>query len=626
MVQIAINPNSKIEIEKDTLLDDKTFNLVLNALNNHTVNEILDVFYFLRSNFDHSTALLNLAEIKSNNSSQLENIKIQRIGLMLQHNHNVKDLLSELKHNTEKRVEFLRGVFFISCNQIDDALFTFEKINYKPGIEKCAVLKNLRREMSLSEDPVVKCYFSSKNWANFNEDIKNKDFLYTIGKSKSFDHIDNIDVQIKQIEECIDNKAYTGLITKLLSFIDNGFSSPQIFYDIGKIYHLTDDYEKAIQWYEKSLSLEKVYLPAKFNLARIKNRTIEDKCNYSAVSDFNSIISMKMLNFDVDLNNCTDRIRKICWTIIQARKLNKLAVSEFECLENDVDSVSIENNKALLLTDEKSVKNNEKSIKILENLLKKADSNYLEFIKYNLGILRKDIKLLEECNVPEAQLYIDYFNNNSHTSDLRLKAYITDDINLIQDKNDPFFIIFSGNKLLEEYIKNNDDQILEKAEETFRLNISSPFCINGLALCAVFRNNISAALKLFNQIINDVSGVYKNIALCYLIQKDYQKSMEWLLKGPLDNLSKDDEKILLFLADKTEDLKAIDLLIDRGFESLKKIKALIYLKKGELKNAIDLKVNDQEVLIKINELKDKENERKRKIDELDEYRKKRLQQ
>lgn len=52
------------------------------------------------------------------------------------------------------------------------------------------------------------------------------------------------------------------------------------------------------------------------------------------------------------------------------------------------------------------------------NLLKGAEINYIEYIRYNLGIIKRDIKPLGECIFPEAQLHSDFSNKIKNTSDI----------------------------------------------------------------------------------------------------------------------------------------------------------------------------------------------------------------
>lgn len=625
MVKISLESNREIEIAKDTVLDPETFELVSTALKRHGLEDILDVSYHTRSSYPQAKHFLDMAEEKCSSDIQQENIKIQKAGLMIQHGLDAKHLLEELQPSNDKRVDFLRGMFLLNMNQLEDAKFCFEKICYKNGLERCAVMNGETKDMPASSDPVIKCYSSSKNWKDFDLSIDNNDFLYIIGKSSVFDNKENVDIRIKHIEQEIDGSSDTvvlnGLVDKLNSLVNGGVSSPQILYDIGKVHHILGNYECAVQWYEKALGLDKDYLPAKFNIARIKDEPIDDKHRYIVVQDFNAIVSMKNLVFDVDLHDCSEFVRKLCWVIVQARNMNKSVLAEMESVSRYIDHAAFENNRAILM-------DSSESIGILESLLKSIDFDRSEFVKYNLGILKKDAKLLEGCILAEARLHCDYLNHNVDTQDERLRAYLTGNRSIIHTTDDPFCAIFVGNKLLDEFAGSFylDVGLLDEAEMVFRSSASSPLCINGLGICAAFKGNIAVAIKLFGQITSEFPDALRNLAFCYLLQKDYDRAVECFLREPSAKFSKCDEKALMCLVEKTKDLRLIDFLIERGFEHLKRTKALTLLESGDVKQAVDLGIEDPEILDKIDEMKSKESERKRKMAEIEEYRKRRALQ
>lgn len=632
MVKITLTQNEEVDISENTKLDKTAFASLCKALHSYELDSILEVAYHIRGNYSQSCHLLEMAEEKSRSNSQQNHVKIQRIGLMIQHKMNVRSLMEEFRDSTDRRIDFLKGVFFLNNGQLEDAQFCFERASYKKGLDRCAVMKNDRSSMATSTDPVVRCYYSSRNWKSFNSfngfngssfnyPIDNADFLYIIGKSTVFDHKENIDVQIREIEQEIDNwnpNKSNNLVGRLKQLIDGGVNSPQVLYDLGKIYHLLKDHENATLWYERVLGLDRNYLPAKFNLARIKNTPVEDRHKYPDVQNYNVIYSLKNLIFDVDIYNCDDWVKNLYHTIHRSRNLNKAVLGGIESISRYINSVVFGNNKAILME-------NDESILILGDLLKTADSQYSDFIRYNLGILKRDIKLLEESKLPEARVYFDYFTKNANTTDIKLKAYLLDDRSLLQGENDSFCAIFIGNKLLDEYIASTPRNIalLEEAEVLFRSYADFPLCINGLGICAALGGNYSAAVKLFSQITVEYPPALKNLAFCYLLQKKYGKAVECLLKNENIEFSKKDENVLLYLVDQARDLRLVDMLIEKGFTSLKKTKALLLLHKGELEKAIDLGVQDSEVSQKIDLLKMKEEARKRKIEELEEYRKKR---
>ncbi|KAM0680980.1 hypothetical protein GINT2_000762 [Glugoides intestinalis] len=627
-MKIIVDSSTQINIEDGMLLDDISFKAIQNSLNNYSCDEVLELSFFLRSNYVQSSSLLDLVSTKISTQMQEEALKIQRAGLMLQHDKDAKDILEELQYTTSKKADFLRGVFFLKNNQFDDAELYFTRVNYKRGLDMCIILRNDSERMALITDPVALCYKSSKYWPEFKTNGTNQqDFLFITGNSDVFENVGNIDVQIKLIEQEIEKKEtskkeylaedFQALLSQLQELVDNENISPQVFYDIAKIYHLTKDYENAIRWYEKTLGLDSKYMPAKFNLCRIKDILFEESYVNTEVYDFNALLSLKKHIFDIDTGFCSGPVRRLCWIVIQARNMDKSVLEALDQVSSFFNPVVIANNKAILLK-------NEESVSILEDLLKSADSRYKEYILYNLGVLKEDVAVLENCELPQATYFKDYLQKNTETADIRLKAFLTEDENLLNNNDNPFCRILLGNKYLSDFEKRGyvDTEFLENAEAQFLLEPNSPFSINGLGIIAFFRNNISSAISLFNQIIDEYQGAVRNLANCYLALEDHSKALEFFLKAIDIKTYKTDEKVLTYLANKKRDFKAFDLLIARGFEHLKIAKALKLLEQNNVQAVIDMNITDPEIRNKVNEMKEKETERKRKIVEVEEYRKK----
>lgn len=627
MVTVVLSSNKIIEVTKDTQMDNTTFDMLVESLSSNTIADVIELAYFLRSNYTQASRLLDVAEKKTQTPEDKQEAQIQRAALMVQHRKDAKEILDRLEGTDDRRYEFVRGVFLLNNGQCEDAQFCFEKVGYKRGLEMCTVMRKDVKAMGSSTDSVVKCYYSSENWELLEPTKESRDFLYRIGKSEVFNNENNIDVQLKQIEDEIDTtedkEVLAGLGEKLSRLISEGYNSAEIFYNIGKTYHIREESTIASKWYEKALEIDENYLPAEFNLARINGTSVKGRHRSSAVSDYNAITAMGNLEFDVDLNGCSEPIRKLCWTIIQSRLLNEAVLSEIDNLKSCVSAVVVENNKAILL-------DNDQSVKICTELLNTADTSHSEFIKYNLGIFKKDPNILDGCSIPEAQIYRDYFRKNTNTANLRLRAYLTENWHLLDGMDDTFSVIFTGNGLLNEYsMLDRKGDALDKAEAAFRRCLGSPYCINGLGICAVYRNNVDVAIRLFSQILSETPAAGVNLGLCYLIREDYKRAAESVVMcGVRFFLEKcslaGDVNTLLNVAEKSKNLKLIDELIECGIFEAKKIKAVILLEKGEVKAVEELRLDDKEIQERINEANEKENERKRKIAEIEEYRKKRM--
>lgn len=642
-IRIPIDSNTHIDVSEDASIPPETFKILYDTLSDHPSQMIMDVSYLLRSNYEQSLSLIELCERKHSDDY---NTKIHRLALMLNHNKDIRNMMDMTDTMEDKRMEFIRGVFFLNNNQIEDAENIFTRLNYRKGMEMCSILKN--KEIGNSLDPVIQCYQNSKNWKECNiENISNEDFLYIIGRGGAPLDTENVDVQLRNIIDNIDDSSNSNNNMKiLLNIINKGYSSPYIFYLIGKLHHILNNKEEAIQWYEKALKTDPRYLPAEFNLCKIKNKALDTVCKNTTVNDYDAIVSLKNLQFEINLNNCSDDIRKKVWTVLQARKLKITDFDGyFDILKGWISPMILENNKAVILY--YNTGNKEESMKILEGM--EEDGEYL---KYNLGVLKEDLQLLKECYMEEAQKHVAYIEKREEGLDRRLQLYNNNINNNEMVEEGVFENIIKGNSILNTIMTTHPIKIhdsvkihnpvkihdsinlhnpinltpeesksLEMAEKFFLASSNSKYSVNGLGICAVYRNNLRSAIKLFSQIEE-----YRNMLYCYLMMKDYQKAMNTLMK--MKKIDEKDKAIAMILLNKelrlSDFLKFVDFLIlqDEN-EDFKKIKARRLLEIGDFNSVIEMNIEDEEIKRKIEKLREKENQRKRKIVELEEYRKKR---
>ena len=657
-----------IELDENSSLDYKKFLELKEALNTSENSTILQIAFILRFNYEQSRSLFDMAYLRAKDDTERETIQSQIIGLMLQHNQDVITHLEGAFVSGDKRFEYLKGIFFMKNGQYHDAEFCFETAGYKRGIEICKVLRNDIEEMEKSTDPITQCYASSKNWKNYDGEIKNKDFEFAIGKSNEYENESNIDVKLalfnKELEEIVkkemikrnDLKSSTDcnvhlfnddliqyanplyiefykedlnlLLEKLVAFSDNNKPLAYIFYTVGKAFHLLKNFEKAQEWYNKTLLLDSGYVPAQYNLNRIHGTIFNSQANSSKVHDFNALISLKKLIFDFPIGNCSDFIRKFYRVVVQSRKLDKTIANDLKSMKSLFNEVEISNNLAIIIE-------GQESIAILEDLLAKVNSSYKDYILYNLGIMKKDQNLLKESSLPEAQLQLDYLRKDTNTKSKSLLAYLTKDKNLLE--SDAFGHIMGGFICIDEYLTylSEDNELnhkkdnctldsyfnlLDEAEKMFLKETSSMYSVNGLGICALLRGNIASAIKLFEQVGEHFK---KNLANCYLLLKDYSKATDLYLRSVNGQLTEKDIKILEFLGQSSKDPKSLKVLISLGLDGLKDHLAMVYLGKGDVQSAKEMNISNPEIQKKIEESMAKEEERKRKIAEIEEYRKKR---
>lgn len=661
---------------------------LLNSLDKKSPQEISEISLFFRNDYIKCKQILEkalnseLAESIFHNGvktkldykndiidlNSRENILIHILGLEIYHKKDFKNLLNSLSNVVDKRLDLLRGMGCLELKQYEDAELYFSKISYKKGIEICSFLKNKKSE---TKNEIIKCYFNSCNWDNFEGKTNNLDFLFRIGKSKKYFNKDNIDVQLTLLDQKINNVSNNLCkirddLCKLCGDDDtifnntsnDGLKSPEIYYMIGKTYHLEKNYEKAVEIYKKVLLIDSSYEPAQFNLNKILELPFIGKSNNISVSDFNCLIALKNLNFNIDFSHCSELIRKIGYFVKTFRNLiintstitthsidniitnnnnclnfNDKFLSNITILKDYFNNVILENNLAIFyyLNGEK-----EKSISILNNLiLNCSDNNLKEFLNYNLGIFKSDLKILSECSFSEAKIVYDYLNNNINTTDQNLKSYLlirnshnqNNDNNLLELKGildgrkDVFSSILYGCIYID---SASNDMMISMAENIFMNHLNSKYCINGLGICAVMRGKYKNAVEIFKKIIEDFPECKINLGFTYFLMKDFKNALENLL-----NVENVDDSFYLFLAKNCKELDLIEKLKDKikGKNEnnllLDLIKARILLDMGKVEEVRLMNLSDPEIVQRLKMCEEKEKERKKKIEEIAEFRKKR---
>lgn len=176
MIKIILDSSKNFDISHCTVLDSTLYKSIRKEMCGNNSEDILDVSYFLRSNHKQTEQHLDMVKDKCSATIQQVNLKIQRIGLMKQNGLGVKVIIEVLKYSNDKRIEFLRGIFSININLFDGAQFSIEKIGHKNGLKACSALKYIRNEMAISDVPIVKCYYGSRNWNSFDQKVEIKLF------------------------------------------------------------------------------------------------------------------------------------------------------------------------------------------------------------------------------------------------------------------------------------------------------------------------------------------------------------------------------------------------------------------------------------------------------------------
>lgn len=636
MAKFSLDDGSMVIVGIEHPTDDHTFEVILCALHNRSVEEMIDTSFHFRKDFQRCRRILDLALSKAHPTPSKacvepysrERVQIYVLGLMLHHHMDFKDLMESLRHVKDRRLDMLRGFALLGHKQYEDAEFLFDRIGYRRGVEICR-LSRKDRMVSKSPDPVILCYADSSNWKLIEADTKNKDFLFRIGQSDTYQNEDNLDVQLTLIDQSI-LRASSGLnmveqlegsLDKLTALRDHGIVSAEIVYMIGKIYHIMQKHEPAAEEYKRALSLDKDYFPARFNLSRITGSLIDTDIKAPCVCDYNALLALRHCEFDVDLRHCSDLVRRLGWTIIQSRSMDKSTLSSFGFLREYVDADALDNNAAIIL-------NNDTSAEALQSLLGRCSPEIKDYVFYNLSVIKGDLGMLEECALPEARMHIDLLTKNTNVSDISLRAYLTLSKDLVKGRHDVFSRILHGCICIDEFVLQGTLSSLDEAEDAFMSAKNSMYCVNGLGVCAAFRGNYQTATKLFGQIVEEYEGAYRNLGNSYFLEGDYSRAIENYMKAldregtaVLDGgISRD---VLRFLAGATRDVGAIKRMIDVGVDRLESLRALILLERGEIKRVKEMGLEDPEVVRELEICMERESVRKRKMAEIEEYRKRR---
>lgn len=608
---------------------------IFSDLKSKTIQEMADLAIFYRNDKNFCLKILNYAMEQAENQdsssafefvdpNSKENIQILLLGVHLQYMMDCKPLLNLLKHTKDKRLDLLRGIIFMNNGQLDEALFWFNKIQYRKGIDIINLKKNNKIE---SDDDIVKCFQSSKNWKReFNTEGIRKDFLYRINKSDEYENEDNVDVIISSVERSIEAGKLNGVIAKLESL--ESINSQEVYYLLGKVYHIQGDYDKAVHYYELSCK-DRDYIPARFNLCRIQGTPFKTKISNSSVADYNALLSLKNKKKIVDISNCSNLVSRIsyfCNSIKDALFSKTSTNLNFEEMENHLDLVALRNNKGIL----ESYRNTKNAISIFEDLLSGIvyDPSVVEYLKYNLGCVKQDTSLLQSLDVPEAKFVLDLLNNNLDTENSDLKCYLfykNDRFHELPESNGFFY-----NLLLGIY---NLDKNPTKAELLLSKITDSPDSANGLGILALKENKIQKAIKYFKSVEMKIN-VDLNLGLAYFMDKKWNKSIEYLIneikRGRSSPWFYD---VIVFLVREISDVVMINSLIGIKEEEgksdsdlvrrLNREKALILLKSGSIKEVKEMKLDDEDIQNKIREKESEEEIRKTKMKEIEEYRKRR---
>ncbi|KAI5169819.1 hypothetical protein PAEPH01_1024 [Pancytospora epiphaga] len=592
--------------------------------------DLVELAYLYRNDIERAKQLLEIARSKSETEVSFEEgvlneIKISMLGLLMHHNIATEIDFFEFNNLQDKRIDLLKGFYLYRKKNFEDAQFLFNKVGYRTGIDLCRIAINGRDVIPKPRDPRMLCYVDSGEWVGFESNNVNKDFLFRIGKNTTPDDPNNIDSRIELLEQEINKGGYDSesIISKLEAIKEIIPDSPEIYYLIGKIFHLQNDYERAKEYYDISLTRDPSYVPAMFNLRRISGKLMPMNKKNGSICDYNAIVNLRNGVRDFDYSNCSSTLRRVCMVVSKVGLHDASVVADLRKLQGSqsygeiFDKEVVMNNLAVLQLD--------KGIKILENMIYECNDRYEDYIKYNIGVIKGDVAALTNCGLAEAKLHLALLKEDTNVEDEALRGYILMDKdrdaakglferhlrenseNIQSFISDPvlFASICLGSLFIDDYLlqsNKSDISALEKAATYFIRARSSFYGINGLGIFYALRERFSEAISTFKEVTEEYNLAYFNIAHCYILKGEYRKALESLMN--LNAVFRDEfvESLVRELCRMLGDQSLVSQCIKQGFLGL------------------DLDISPK---VKPDVFKpvDKSEARKRKIQEIEEARK-----
>lgn len=607
IIKIKIDEDSSLTFDTTELPLDTDFDSLFELIKESNIpsSSLFKIAYAYKDKYDYCKQILdyvkttNLRDVKSK-------AEIFQMSLDLAHNKPLY-FSQEYPYNS---FYILLGYENIKSKNYVKALAYFTRVQYKLGIELCNFYLN--RNIVFNNELLKALHiFNTKDVSNYKiakEMFKrnvSKDFYNGIfNNTKSIGDYKiqlNIDIKLNTIRQDL---------SKIdLYELDNDF----FYYLKGKKEHLEKNYDKAIEWYKKSLNKNNnIY--AKYNLQRILQKEyIED-------------------NFD-------------CYEYNNFKYFMKYKKCKIEDLKCDVENINL--NIKNFINIMSGIKNNPESYIAKYKTLLKNDLLDINTIKNNLiyfkykNIDYQDLLNDTSCVLEEdVQTLVDIYNK---TNDVYVKYnlfYLTRDMKYY-DKLNKFstqILKFIKNGELE-YIEIYDKLKNAKTIENYKECLESFYGANGIAICLAKNKKYQEALKIFYSLVLDYNDVYINIGNVYIAMKEYEKGIIQFLKAFSEGnniklLSKisNNEYIFRIIQEVYIYVNNIDLLIKiyKIFEisDMKKYIFKLLINSNRLDEAECFKIESDSELMNIynNKIEERNKacyENKRKAEEMAQYKKSR---
>lgn len=544
------------------------------------------------------------------------------IGLNITHGKEYLSYFEKLSNTKNNYVLVAKGYHMYKEREYTTALKLFTEAKYKRGIALIyTALKDKKKAlMHAGKDDVLRLYVNSTTWKNSNLLNMHKEKLskYVLNRIQNNSVSGNSETVDGILQEKTQDSKY---IEKLKDIRDKLSYTSELDYFIGKLYHKKQELEKAVEFYYEAYKADKTYLPAIFNICRIKGREVKDVHDaYTAIDDYNAFL--EILNdktTKINTNNCSDNVRK--YIFMNKNKFN--ALDEYkEALKAEFFSKpEILNNMGVITKDES----------VLQDARAQVPEEYKKYVDYNICLVKKDFEKMKGLEIKQAQEHYNWFaKTESINKTLKICAKLEENdfieaktlLDEIAKKKNDKNSLFEDSLLALYYLHKDNTkaihEICKKNNSFYSLNILAVAYVkefqrkNGRELSDIFspldvikktfvkgKGYLHKALEIYKQLLGDIKNscfvefaeeINENMGnVCYLLGDCIGALSYYVAQNNHDCILRNSTLILTCIRNNikhSSTIKYVNRLLEYDLDAfdsreMKKYKTLILLEENK---------------------------------------------
>ncbi|KAF9762261.1 hypothetical protein NGRA_2128 [Nosema granulosis] len=654
LTNIRLNNGTTMDFDTEDLPLGNNLHPLLEVLKNSDISpqELFRVAHIYKAHYEECKTILEF--IKTNHPDFISPVEQLAMALDLQHG-------IEIDCNAAP-TSVLKGFAYLHKKDYTKALACFSKERFTFGMDLCnyyygtpenIILRSLMhlRNMEYIEPSkdILRSLLEMKSIEfhtdeRYSEYIKIKrevleDALFGLRLVEIYNNPKNIDVLQRKAEDLISKGKYeqSRPILESLNINDKN-------YLLGKIEHLKGNYNEAKQFYKKCISAGQVntrsYVLSKYANERIVQETpLTFKFDSQEFNDFNVFLKHKN-NVELgDLNGCSEDMRNFIVINKGVSDNMESCIAKYESLVDNKymekyiamnNLIYFENRRDYLFfrgSPRNGKSNTKKHIKAIKEAVEMAPPDAKEALLYNQAYLSLDVDLFDSLSLEQAKIMSAYLKqdvqNLTNLNLIELASCLKDKegaIECLSNKSSLYSNLLLGKLYLDKYIEHKSNIDLSMAISYFTKETKSFYAANGLGVCLTFKNKLSEAIKVFSSVVVEHKCAHINLGNVYILKGEYEKGVLEHFRYSTDSI----KNIILHLKEGL----SLDMLIvayKKGCTSLKETIFEKLILENRLEEAKDYKVANKK-LKDLYEKKEKENlakseELKRKIEELEKYKK-----